>query len=41
MEENKLGKHIQKLEGSRGAEVQACDCDRDRLWVRFTFEEMI
>ena len=24
----------------RGAEAQACDCERDSLWVRFPLEKM-
>ena len=27
-------------QASRGAGAQACDCKRDRLWVRFALEEM-
>ena len=29
-----------ELETSRGAGQQACDCKYDRLWVRFSLEEM-
>ena len=25
---------------SRGAEAQACDCKKDRLWVLFPLEEI-
>ena len=28
------------IEARRGAGVQACDCKRDRLWVRFAPEEL-
>ena len=27
-------------EASRGAGAQVCDCERDRLWIRFLCEEM-
>ena len=29
------------LEASRGAGVQLCNCEGDRLWVRFALEHMI
>ena len=28
------------LDVSRGAGAQACDCKRDRLWVRFRLEDI-
>ena len=33
-------KCLYNYDASRGAGVQACDCKRDRLWVRFPLEEM-